>query len=519
MLKYLTLMFFTFSIINSVEVFSQTSQKMNFKSIFKNENSFNLTSLNSINKSNSFDQITGINPFKVQSSALNKFFPKKKIKSKKDYIPYESTKHFGIAVAELAIVEYIPFAYSYFIKDWSKTPDEMNWTKISFKSMWSNLQDGFEYDTDNFLTNYFAHPFHGSLYYNTGRTNGYDFWESTVFALTGSMLWEFFAETFRPSFNDWVSTSVNGITFGESLYRLSGMITDNKATGSERVWREIAAAIINPVRGVNRLFTGETYRIFPNPGYGRPTEFSIALSAGLRNIWVDNSTTDSSSHDSQQQGIFTMNLNYGNEFKTKEPFSHFLFNVTLNSADPKLTSLYSSGYLFGWGLKKNKKVQHNLNLDLEYNYVNNPGYLYGEAAVIPNLLSNFKIGQETQLITRIGLNGILMGGTPNDYDTLSEGRTYDMGPGIGGRAFFEIRKKGWSFLSAGYSGFYIFTMSEPSGSEHYLHYATVALKIPLKNYFAIGLEGNIYWRNSHYDNYPDVSKQVPSTRLVFYTIL
>ena len=515
-MKYIIFTLLLIILTPYVSIFSQSVQELKLNDRFIKDKSFRFD-----HKKELLD-LSSLPPLSLNENSyhgLKKLKPKSKYLKRTEYIPYESKKHFGIAVGELAIVEFIPFAYSRWIKDWSKTPDEKNWTKISFESVWNNISSGYEYDTDNFLTNYFAHPYHGNLYFNTGRTNGYNFWESTAFAFAGSAIWEFFAETFRPSFNDWINTSVNGINFGETLYRLSGMITDNEAKGSERVWREIGGAIVNPVRGFNRLITGETYKIYPNPEYGRPKEFSIALSAGLRTIWIDSSTTGKQEYYTLDQGSFMLNVNYGNPFKTKEPFSHFFFTLGLTSGDPKMTSLISSGYLYGWDLKKNEKVHHKLKFDLEYNYTNNPGYLFGETALIPSLLSSFKIGKETSLITRLGFNGILMGGTPNDYDTLAEGRTYDLGPGIGARFGFEIRGKKWSYLTAGYSGSYIYTVSDPGSSKHYLQFAVLGLKYPIKDYFAIGLEGIIYWKSSNYDNYPHVYKQIPIVRLLFYTLM
>jgi len=108
---------------------------------------------------------------------------------------------------------------------------------------------------------------HGALFFNVGRSNGYSFWESTGWALTGSAIWEFFGETFRPAFNDWIYTGVGGVNLGEITYRLSAMVTDNTASGSDRVWSEIFGTLINPVRGFNRAISGEMGQNFPNPGW------------------------------------------------------------------------------------------------------------------------------------------------------------------------------------------------------------------------------------------------------------
>ena len=167
---------------------------------------------------------------KNDSSRLKTDTSKNLTKEQKEFKGYESKNHLLVSLAEVALIEYIPFAMAKYLRNWEES-GEVNWTKVSWDTWRKNLREGFNYDGDNFLTNYFSHPYHGSLYYNAGRTNGYDFWQSSIYAFIGSGVWEMFGETFRPSFNDLVNTTVNGINFGETLFRLSAMVTDNRASG------------------------------------------------------------------------------------------------------------------------------------------------------------------------------------------------------------------------------------------------------------------------------------------------
>jgi hypothetical protein len=48
------------------------------------------------------------------------------------------------------------------------------------RSWWENLEEGFHYDDNEFRTNQYIHPFNGSTYFNSGRANGLDFWESSI---------------------------------------------------------------------------------------------------------------------------------------------------------------------------------------------------------------------------------------------------------------------------------------------------------------------------------------------------
>ncbi len=250
------------------------------------------------------------------------------------YKPWESEKHFWLGVAEVGILEFIPWALAKWIRTWEDPAD--NWANVSKESWWRNIQGGWEYDGDAFETNNFAHPYHGAMFFNAGRTNGYDFWESTAFALSGSAAWEFFGETFRPAFNDWIYTGIGGSNLGEIVYRLSSMVTDNTASGSERVWSEIFGTLINPVRGFNRAITGEMGKNYPNPKWSRPDDFLITFDAGTRTI--DKNGNDKF-QDKEIEGLFGFDLVYGNRFKAKKPFEYFTVSMALASSQPHFTRL------------------------------------------------------------------------------------------------------------------------------------------------------------------------------------
>ena len=69
------------------------------------------------------------------------------------------------------------------------------------------LSRWFEFDRDFFRGNFFAHPYNGSLYFNTGRANGMNFWQSSLAAFSGSLMWESLFERELPSVNDICNTT------------------------------------------------------------------------------------------------------------------------------------------------------------------------------------------------------------------------------------------------------------------------------------------------------------------------
>ncbi len=449
-------------------------------------------------------------PKRIQVKSL--YDPRKK------YKPWESKKHFYAAFGEMALLEFLPFAFSAYIKDWSGST-EKNWTKISFNSVWHNLSSGWFYDGDNFLTNFFAHPYHGNLFFNAGRTNGYGFWESTIFSMSGSAVWEHFMETWEPAFNDWVLTSMNGINLGEITYRLSTLITDNRARGSSRMWMEIAGGIINPVRVFNRLLSGETHKVFDNPSWRTPDNMSLFMTAGMRRLDKDNGVNIAK--EGIDEGIFDFYFNYGSVNKPdyKTPFSNFLLKMSVSSGNPKLTMLQSAGLLYGMKIKVKKKFKQRIIETLNYDYHNNPGFLFGAASLMTTLQNSWQYSKKSTFILNPSISLIPMGATPDDYFAGPEGRNYDFGPGLGLSLHSSIRQGRWDVVSLTYSSGWLWTQSEPAESKHHLHYLIIEGQYPMKDYFSLGASVGAYWRESNYTNYPDVTFTTPVVRVFFRTAI
>jgi len=453
-----------------------------------------------------------------------------------DFKPWESEKHFWIGAGEIAILEFIPWALAKWIRTW-EDPSK-NWANVSSETWWRNLSSGWEYDGDNFTTNNFAHPYHGALFFNAGRTNGYNFWESAAFSLSGSAMWEYFGETYRPAFNDWIYTGIGGANLGEIIFRLSSMVTDNTASGSERVWSEIFGSLINPVRGFNRAISGEMGQNFPNPEWSRPEDFLISFDAGTRTLDKDG---DKSYTDKEVEGLFNFRLNYGNRFTAKEPFDFFGFEFAIASGLPHFTLLNSTGFLFGYDLEKNK---HRFDVNLDFNYNNlikeeysatdtvYKGFLFGSTQLYPHIASKFPIGEKTNIVTHIGVNAILMSATPDDYYRDVEGRVYDFGPGVGTRIFATIQNGIWNYVSVLYYGAWLWTQSQPDNSKHHIHFLLLEAQYPFTSYFSFGVSAGIYWRNSYYEEYngiiggenysrkaSEVHKNHPILRVFFRTAI
>ena len=197
---------------------------------------------------------------------------------------------FWAGAAELMAVQFVPWGFT-------KWVTHGEWSNISFRTWADNLKFRWQWDNNKFNNNQFAHPYHGSLYFNAARANGYDFWHSAPWAFGGSLMWELFGEVWAPSPNDLANTTLGGITLGEMLFRFSSLVLDNRATGGNRVVREVGAGLINPVRGFNRLVRGEVGRISETPPDGGRAGFRSTMDVGYRRFSTSSALDDPDARD------------------------------------------------------------------------------------------------------------------------------------------------------------------------------------------------------------------------------
>lgn len=198
---------------------------------------------------------------------------------------------------------------------------------INFNTIKENFKHGFYWDNDKLGTNTFLHPYNGSLYFNAARSNGFNYWQSELFAIGGSAMWEMFMECEYPSTNDIIATPIGGAAIGEVLYRASDAVLDDRISGGERIGREVAAFMISPMRGINRLITGQAWRRSATSGrqFGTPN-FAVRVSAGAKLLQrLDHSTKV------HVGGTVQLDIEYGDRYqvKSKLPYDYFTLRSEL----------------------------------------------------------------------------------------------------------------------------------------------------------------------------------------------
>ncbi|MCP4571417.1 MAG: DUF3943 domain-containing protein [bacterium] len=399
------------------------------------------------------------------------------------------------------------WSYDRFIREGGENPG----FRIGFNSWRENLESGFNWDDNGFGTNQFAHPFHGSLYFNSARSNGYDFWSSMPFAFTGSWLWEYVFETHNPALNDWVATSVGGSALGEIFHRLSQAIRDNTVSGTERNWREMGGLLVNPVGGLNRILDGDWGRRYANHPDRLPRVFTSQIDIGLRTrgedeIW-NADTTD----------VFVeLEFDYGDPFAgdIEHPYDHFDFMIQLNFGDKSsVARMESNGVLGATVLKETAETSHILGAFHRYDFVNTNAIEFGGQSFTAGLNSRYRTVGGLEMRTEVHAGPLILGGTTSDYENVS-GRSYDYGPGAAARVAASFGREGWHFLRVSHEQFWIHAVS---GNRADHHVATTRFRFQAHLRFNVGLgtEYVLLRAERTYADYPDVSVKRPQGRIFF----
>ena len=214
----------------------------------------------------------------------------------------------------------------------------------------------------------FDHPYNGSIFFNAGRSNGFNFWQSELFAIGGSAMWEMFMECEYPSTNDIIATPVGGAAIGEVLYRTSDLILDDRSVGGERFGREVAAFVVNPMRGLTRIIAGDAWKRRSTSGrrFGIPP-ISVELSLGGRilTLWDNDEGT--------RAGVSAeIDIEYGDKFadETRTPYDYFSFLMEIQGmkTQPLLSRVEIVGRLLSKEIVDKKNVRASVGMYQHFDF-------------------------------------------------------------------------------------------------------------------------------------------------------
>lgn len=411
-----------------------------------------------------------------------------------------------VGVGEVFLINLLVNRYNAWIRE-----DEG--ADVAFGDWTTNLGTGWAWDDNAFHMNMFMHPYHGSLYYNAGRSNGLGYWESTALSLLGSWTWEHFGETHQPSANDLLATSLGGATLGETFYRLATAIRDDRATGADRLFREVAAAPLDPVGAFNRLVRGEWGATGPNPERRDPAAMLVRLRAGAR-IATDSGFVDGWGVGGTARPTFQLDLLYGDPLSDRgsRPFDVFGLRAELDPGAGGLTDVRVGGRLYGDALGSSENGNaHVFAVNQRFDYLDNPAHQFGAQSVETGVVSRWRLGKRNSLGTQVMADVILLAALDAPYSGTGR-REYDFGPGGGFRLLAAYERDGISYLRLEGRMEYIHTVSG-ADADHHVRFGALDASVPLWNGLGVGGQIAYYHRVSRYPERPREERAFPQFRL------
>jgi len=354
-------------------------------------------------------------------------------------------KNFGKAARSWALAELVPWSFDRFVT-------RADYARISFSTIRHNYEPGsWAWDNDPFQTNQLGHPFHGSIFYNSFRANGYSFWQSAVATAAGSYFWESTAENQAPAPNDFINTTFGGIVLGEMTHRLANKLINNHKRAFKRQISEITVALINPMNGFTRLTNRQWGRVTESNREADSSVISVNFDLGARSFRV---TQNNALPGSNKFGLYgRIQLIYGTPGeKFTEPFSNISITAEVGQDDSTKVNIVSVyGSITGWELEWSNQTRYLLILSANYDYIHNEAFFWGGQSIKLNLFTEYDLPGKIKLNTSFGGGPVVLAAIPNLYPY--HGRNYDYGPGIafngGGRigidkfSFGATYKGGW----------------------------------------------------------------------------
>ncbi len=345
-----------------------------------------------------------------------------------------------LAAAEVAGLNLGVWAFLHYVGN-------AHYSYISWETVRDNIRDGWEWDRSLYFVNFYHHPYHGYLYYSAGRANGLGFWGSSLAAVGGSLMWEYMMEKYRPSINDWITTSCGGIVYGEIGYRFSALVRKSEARGLGRIWREIVGTVLDPVGGVNRLLNGheDSDPSLPgSPDLGRVLGGELIVTGPV----VARSGELTGTKAAPTLG-FT--IDYGDRAGTGwtgRPFDVFTVRGRLRwGPDRPHLTLFIDGALFGRKSGSADGAQRFLAFYQHYDYYGFETMRVGGTSFTGGWDARIAAARNVSVRTGLRLGWMGLGASDDFLDVDAERRNYNLGTGWTASASAAVAVKGLEYLS------------------------------------------------------------------------
>jgi Domain of unknown function (DUF3943) len=450
---------------------------------FKNLIALDSIKKNSVNGINAFRQKVILNDLSVDGDNLEESNQRSEQKQDQPLRYDRAALELGSFIAGL-------WSYDRYV---TKQP----WAVIGTKSIKANFEHGFEWDRGEFGMNQLLHPYSGSIYFNSARTNNLSFETSAIFTLGGSLTWELFMENHYPSMNDMITTTLGGIALGEVLFRLSNLMIDESTTGKKRINSEILATIINPMNGLNRFLNGDWNK------KGESTKDS-----NMKTKFVLGGNSEQQSHrysKMQPHVMFGIYLEYNELFQEtdiRRPFDYFdLLLAAMAYEDNTIPMIKMQGHLYGREITT-EHFSIIVGSFLQYNFTNTAIMKLSTTSIGPGMEIRSNFNDKYMLQGGFHLQGIVLGAIDSPYHVKR--MDYNLGPGYSTFVHLEFGHIKGLKIEAVVGRYIIFNEQGADGTEE-VYTSSVNGSFPLYRSVRFGVEYGYYKRYGNYDDHPNTS--------------
>jgi len=206
------------------------------------------------------------------------------------------------------------------LASWNRYMIGSAWAKTGWEEWNYFWERELTWDRDWYWTNYFLHPYQGSMYYMSARGANLNQLESMGVTILGSSIWEYLCECNAPSKNDMVYTTVGSFCVGEMFFRLSQETNEMS---------RLLGVAFNP----ERLFTEYICRVKQQNTSGNIHAFNVGIGVGnmIAGAHIDGVSTDL--YETQEMypvfGMISAYVDYNDPYThdSNEPYKQFSLDV------------------------------------------------------------------------------------------------------------------------------------------------------------------------------------------------
>jgi hypothetical protein len=385
--------------------------------------------------------------------------------------------------------------------DWLSAQREIFF--VTRETMARNFQTGFVYDDNSFKTNFFGHPFHGSMYWGAARGAGLSYWESLPYPWFGSFMWEFVGERHLPSPNDWIATSWGGTVIGEALFRLANEVFDDSLSGTPRLWSEVGGTALSPMYGLQRVTSGRVARDGAPP---RRHRLDADFLVGVDRVRVKARGREIKSDPGL---LVAFDAEYGDLLPRKgenhiDPFEFFDFFTAFNllQGDFGGSQLFIEAPMYGWNTylsdPERAHPDNNVVAITQFFDFQSAGIVqFGGAGLGVGDYLVWRFSHDLRYRISANIQGAFLSGATSPF-TAATGRTYNFA--AGGTADLVSRLDSKSFGELGFRARqYLTRVIDGEDGNEFTGYFRPWYKMPDLHGFSLGAAATLVNRRGDYD--------------------